>query len=136
MSSSRHTEAQMIAALKQMEAGRRAEDAAGNVGVSKHTLYAWKAKYGTLESFNGKLQEECLNMSWFQNLFDARRQISAWRTEYDEQRPHNSLGYKIPNEFAREHEAKGFYTAGVGQEDSNAVPLPHPPSPLETRMGG
>lgn len=46
MSKSRHSEAQMIGALKQMEAGRRAEDVAREVGVSKHTLYAWKAKYG------------------------------------------------------------------------------------------
>lgn len=46
MSRSRHTEAQMIGALKQMEAGRKAEDVAREVGVSKHTLYAWKAKYG------------------------------------------------------------------------------------------
>mgnify|MGYP006212011651 FL=1 len=45
MSRSRHTEAEMIAALKQMEAGRKAEDVAREVSVSKHTLYAWKAKY-------------------------------------------------------------------------------------------
>ena len=41
---------QMVAALKQMEAGRRAEDVAREVGVSKHTLYAWKAKYGGMEA--------------------------------------------------------------------------------------
>ena len=49
MSRSKHTEAEMIAALKQMEAGRKAEDVAREVGVSKHTLYAWKAKYGGME---------------------------------------------------------------------------------------
>jgi putative transposase len=49
MSKSRHTEAEMIGALQQMEAGRKAEDVAREVGVSKHTLYAWKAKYGGLE---------------------------------------------------------------------------------------
>lgn len=49
MSRSRHTEAQMIAALKQVEAGRAVEDVAPEVGVSKHTLYAWKAKYGGME---------------------------------------------------------------------------------------
>ena len=49
MSKSRHTEAQMGAALKQMEAGRKVEDVAREVGVSKHTLYAWKAKYGGME---------------------------------------------------------------------------------------
>lgn len=36
----------MIAALKQLEAGRKAEDVGREVGVSKHTLYSWKAKYG------------------------------------------------------------------------------------------
>jgi putative transposase len=49
MSKSRHTEAQMVAALKQVEAGRKAEDVAREVGVSKHTLYSWKAKYGGME---------------------------------------------------------------------------------------
>jgi putative transposase len=49
MSRSKHTEAQIIAALKQVEAGRTVEDVAREVGVSKHTLYAWKAKYGGLE---------------------------------------------------------------------------------------
>jgi len=50
MSRSKHTEAEMIAALKQMEAGRRAEDVAREVGVSKHTLYSWKAKYGGMDA--------------------------------------------------------------------------------------
>jgi putative transposase len=49
MSKSRPSEAQMITALKQMEAGRRAEDVGREVGVSKHTLYAGKAKYGGME---------------------------------------------------------------------------------------
>jgi len=49
MSRGKHTEAQMIGALKQMEAGRKAEDVAREIGVSKHTLYAWKAKYGGME---------------------------------------------------------------------------------------
>ncbi len=49
MSRSKHTEAQMIGALKQLEAGRKAEDVAREVGVSKHTIYAWKAKYGGMD---------------------------------------------------------------------------------------
>ena len=49
MSRSRHTEAEMIGALKQIEAGRKAEDVAREVGVSKHTVYAWKAKYGGMD---------------------------------------------------------------------------------------
>ncbi|SRR6266700_2919616 len=49
MSRSRHTEAQMIGALKQVEAGRKVEDVAREVGVSKHTIYGWKAKYGGMD---------------------------------------------------------------------------------------
>ncbi len=49
MSKSKHTEAQMIGALKQLEAGRKAEDVAREVGGSKHTIYAWKAQYGGMD---------------------------------------------------------------------------------------
>jgi putative transposase len=46
MSKSKHSEAQIIAALKQTEAGRATEDVAREQGVSKHTMYAGKSKYG------------------------------------------------------------------------------------------
>jgi putative transposase len=46
MSRTRRTEAEIIAVLKQVEAGRKAEDVAREAGVSKYTIYAWKAKYG------------------------------------------------------------------------------------------
>ena len=49
MSKSNHSEAQMIEALKQMEAGRSAEEVGRQYGVSKHTIYAWKGKYGGLD---------------------------------------------------------------------------------------
>jgi putative transposase len=49
VSRTKHTEAEMIGALKQIEAGRKAEDVAREVGVSKHTIYAWKAKYGGMD---------------------------------------------------------------------------------------
>jgi transposase InsO family protein len=223
MSKSRHTEAQIITALKQVEAGRTVEDVARECGVSAATIYSWKAKYGGLdvseaqpaaairrarsvvtaanqewaldfahdvlaagrnirvlsvvdaftreclalevdtgfasrrvtrvldeiiavrglsqaircdngpeltsrhflawalewkielrhiqpgkptqnahvESFHGRLREECLQVSWFTNLFDARRKVTNWKTEYNEQRPHSSLGYRAPAEFAR-----------------------------------
>lgn len=45
----RKSEAEMIGALKQVEAGRKVEEVAREIGVSKHTIYAWKAKYGGLE---------------------------------------------------------------------------------------
>jgi len=50
MSKSRHWEAQMIGALKHLEAGREAEDVAREVGVSKHTIYAWKPRKRRMKS--------------------------------------------------------------------------------------
>lgn len=55
-----------------------------------------------VESFHGRLREECLRVSWFQNLFDARKKIAFWRRDYNEQRPHSSLNYLTPTEFARQ----------------------------------
>ena len=46
LSRRKHTETQMIAAVKQLEAGRKAEDVAREVGVSTHAIYAWMSKYG------------------------------------------------------------------------------------------
>jgi putative transposase len=87
-----------------------------------------------VESFNGRLRDECLTVSWFQNLFEARRKIAAWRTEYNEERPHSSLGYKTPKAFAAA-QAAGFYTAERGARDSNAVPCPSR-SPIPAQAGG
>ncbi len=53
-----------------------------------------------IESFNGRLRDECLNATWFRNLADARYKIAQWQTEYNRERPHSSLGYRTPNEFA------------------------------------
>lgn len=56
---------------------------------------------GHVESFHGKLRDECLRTNWFRNLFDARLKISTWRKEYNEVRPHSSLDYRTPDEFAQ-----------------------------------
>jgi putative transposase len=53
-----------------------------------------------VESFHGRLRDECLNVSWFWNLFDARHKIATWRTEYNCERPHSALAYQTPAEFA------------------------------------
>jgi putative transposase len=54
-----------------------------------------------IESFNGRLRDECLNANWFTSLSDARRKIEIWRQDYNEQRPHSSLNYLPPANFAR-----------------------------------
>lgn len=56
---------------------------------------------GYIESFNGKMREECLNENWFTDLADARERIEAWRVDYNTQRPHSALGYQTPVEFAQ-----------------------------------
>ena len=53
-----------------------------------------------VESFNGRLRDECLNTHWFLSLADARAKIEAWRRHYNESRPHTSLGWMTPKEFA------------------------------------
>jgi putative transposase len=63
-----------------------------------------------VESFNSKVREECLRVSWFQNLFEARRIIANWRRDYNEHRPHSSLDYMTPSEFAAK--ASGGKDAG------------------------
>ena len=53
-----------------------------------------------VESFNGKMRDECLNLHLFEDLMDADRTISAWREEYNAFRPHSSLGNLTPDEYA------------------------------------
>jgi putative transposase len=56
---------------------------------------------GYIESFNGKLRDECLNSHWFTSLADARSIIEAWRWDYNEARPHGALGQLTPVDFAQ-----------------------------------
>lgn len=53
-----------------------------------------------IESFNGKFRDECLNENWFVSLEEVRKTIEAWRIDYNEKRPHSSLGGLTPKEFA------------------------------------
>lgn len=54
---------------------------------------------GMIESFNGRLRDECLNAHVFLSLEDARQKIHAWGADYNEHRPHSSLGHLTPREF-------------------------------------
>ncbi len=51
-----------------------------------------------VEAFNSRFRQECLNQHWFLSLEDAKEKLSAWRNEYNTQRPHSSLGYRTPLE--------------------------------------
>lgn len=55
-----------------------------------------------IESFNGRLRDECLELHWFVSLADARRTIALWRVGYNSARPHSGLAGRTPDEFIKE----------------------------------
>lgn len=55
-----------------------------------------------VESLNGKFRNECLNQHWFRTLDEAKWEIDQWRAHYNNVRPHSSLGYQPPVEFAKQ----------------------------------
>ena len=69
-----------------------------------------------IETFNGSLRDECLNVHWFESMEEAKVKIEAWRMDYNESRPHQALQEQTPAEFAaqaKELEASmSFQTAG------------------------
>jgi putative transposase len=65
---------------------------------------------GYIESFNGKFRDECLNEQWFQSLPQARDCIAEWRKDYNEVRPHSSLGRIPPSQFAQQQRIQIFAT--------------------------
>lgn len=69
-----------------------------------------------IESFNGRFRDECLNEHWFTSLEEARVLVAAWRRDYNEHRPHSSLDYKTPAEFAAR-----FRNAAPGNETEKEI---------------
>jgi len=57
-----------------------------------------------IESFNGKLRDECLNIHWFLSMDDAQEKLDRWREEYNHDRTHSSLNDLTPAEFIRSHQ--------------------------------
>jgi len=70
---------------------------------------------GHIESFNGRLRDECLNVHQFLSLDDARHQIEAWRVDYNQHRPHGSLGHLTPSEFIRKRQDNRTPNAAISQ---------------------
>ena len=70
-------------------------------GVQLHFIRPGKPiENAFVESFNGRLRDECLNENWFADLQEARTKIGAWRIDYNEVRPHSALGNRTPIEYA------------------------------------
>ena len=67
---------------------------------STSSTRASRPRNAYIESFNGRFREECLNLNWFTSLAEAERIIEDWRIDYNQNRPHSSLNYQTPEEFA------------------------------------
>jgi transposase InsO family protein len=70
-----------------------------------------------IESFNGTLRDECLNLHWFLSLADARRTIECWRKDYNSVRPHSSLGGLTPAEYAGNHSPSEECLAAISSSE-------------------
>lgn len=77
---------------------------------------------GYIESFNGRLRDECLNVEVFFSLADARRKLAIWLHDYNQHRPHSALADRTPSEFAAI--CSGGYD-GDKTALENAARLPH-----------
>jgi putative transposase len=70
-----------------------------------------------IESFNGRLRDECLNEHDLQSLFEVRRILAEWREAYNTKRPHKALGWKTPEEVTRSfsiiHSSKKPFASAV-----------------------
>jgi len=82
-------------------AGRAMEVWAYTAGVKLDFIRPGRpVQNGYIESFNGRLRDECLNGEVFFNLADARQKIEQWRDDYNSKRPHSALGDRTPQEFS------------------------------------
>jgi len=77
-----------------------------------------------VESFNGKLRDECLNLHWFRSLGHAREEIARWRVHYNTKRPHSALGYQTPMEVLTNNTASAPETLAVSALPLRAITQP------------
>jgi Integrase core domain len=67
---------------------------------------------GFIESFNGRLRDECLNVEWFSSLTDAQQKLARFREHYNHQRPYSALADRTPEAFAALHRGKASTLMG------------------------
>jgi len=83
-------------------------------GLQWHTMEPGRPMENAyVESFNGRFRDECLNENWFIDVADAREKIAEWKQDYNQRRPHSSLQYRTPMEFAAQ--AASFSRDGGGR---------------------
>jgi len=78
---------------------------------------------GFIESFNGRLRDECLNVEWFSSLDDARNKLAKFREHYNQQRPHSALADRTPSAFAALHQGKASTLLGRALQSLFMEPL-------------
>ena len=84
-----------------------------------------------IESFNGRLRDECLNEHWFMSLPLARTIVESWRDDYNALRPHSALGNQTPQEFAQQMARKppSRILGILGPNPGGRSPAFEPPTP-------
>ena len=94
---------------------------AGDTGVAWHYIDPGKPQQnGLIESFNGSLRDECLNEEIFDSLADARQKLALWRYDYNNVRPHSSLGNQTPAEARRALEqSEGSAPGALAQPETD-----------------
>jgi hypothetical protein len=86
---------------------------------------------GVNESFNGKFRDECLSLEWFRSRAEAKIVIENWRRHFNTVRPHSSLDYQTPAEFAAKLEQTSASVQATGRDA--AVCGAFAPGPLLNR---
>jgi len=74
-----------------------------------------------IESFNGRFRDECLNVHWFENLQDARRKVEEWQIDYNQLRPHSSLGNHAPEMFRQACEKNGEFQRSEEENNGSSI---------------
>ena len=77
---------------------------------------------GFIESFNGRLRDECLNVEWFGSLHQAQERLAQWRDHYNLQRPHSALHDRTPASFADDHAASAACFAPTKRATASCGP--------------
>ena len=70
-----------------------------------------------IEAFDGRPRDECLNVHQFTSLADAQAKIEAWRIDYNQRRPHSSLGLLKPDEYGEQRQNRGVAEVGVSSSE-------------------
>ena len=101
-------------------AGQAMDCSAHQAGVKLDFIRPGKpVENGYIESFHGRLRDECLNVEVFLDLADAQSKIERWKRDYNQQRPHSALADRTPQEFALAARQRSFgHSAAERPNDS------------------